>query len=89
MKQKLLLSIFAILLLAQKMYARVVMRQAITRSGRVITVSEVAKRELCGHVKAPAEKVSVIHLGVDKKRYIAKNDGAGVAIKKKYRFMKK
>lgn len=75
--------------MAQKMYAHVVMRQAVSRSSRVITISEFSKQELCAHVKAPADKVKVIHLGVDKKRFLSQEDGSGAVIRKKYHLPEK
>lgn len=76
------------LTLAQRIYAQIVMRQAIARSAHIITVSEFSKRELCEHVRAPAKKITHIHLGVDKKRF-SQDEGRGEEIKKRYRLPEK
>lgn len=75
--------------IAQKIYARLVMRQAVRRSAHIITISEFSKSELCKHVHAPLEKISVISLGIDKKRFSDQKDGRCEEIKKKYRLPEK
>lgn len=75
--------------IVQKMYAHLVVRQAVARSTHIITDSEFSKRELCTHVNAPVEKITVIHPGVDKKRFSKEDDGRSVEIKKRYRLPEK
>ncbi len=74
--------------LPERLYARWVMKSAIRRSHKVITVSQFSKKELCKHLRAHPEKIEVILPGVDPKVYPSHEDGLSGEVRKHYHLPK-
>ena len=71
--------------LAQKMYARQVLGRAAKISDKIITVSDFSKSEILKYTNAAAEKISVIHHGIDFDRFKRCRDAAELAaVRKKF-----
>ncbi len=68
--------------LKERLYAKTVMKNAVRRSKKVITVSEFSKKEICTHLKTHAGKIEVILPGVDHKMFIPREDGLSLQTKK-------
>ena len=56
----------------EKLYAKIMFAQAVSRSDAVITDSEFSKSELCRFLSVPPEKIRVIYPGVDFKKFSKK-----------------
>jgi glycosyltransferase involved in cell wall biosynthesis len=71
--------------LHQQFYAKVMMRRAVNISDHILTISQFSKEEIIKYTKAPQEKISVIHLGVDRSQFTSEpNAILQSEIRKKY-----
>lgn len=57
----------------KKQYAKLLYINATKRSKIIITISEFSKRELVQHTKVNEQKIALIYCGVDKEKFIKKN----------------
>lgn len=64
-------------------YFRIMNRNCVRRCRKVITISEFSKKRIQKHLKAAADKIQVIYLGVSSNMY-EKQDGDWSEIKEKY-----
>jgi glycosyltransferase involved in cell wall biosynthesis len=74
---------------SQRLYAKIVMKSAVLRSNKIITVSQFSKKELCKRLKVRPEKIEVILPGVDRKIYQPLEDGFSGQVRKQYRLPEK
>ncbi len=51
--------------LSRRLMLRLIVRQAVIRSNKVITISNFSREEILGQYPVPAEKVVVTHLAAD------------------------
>jgi glycosyltransferase involved in cell wall biosynthesis len=70
--------------LMQSLYAKRVMKSAVRRSEKIVTVSNFSKKEICKHLKTKPGKIEVIHPGVDHKFFFPHEDGLSIQAKNKY-----
>lgn len=71
--------------LLQRIYAKRMMKTALKRSRKVITVSNFSKKEICKYLKAKPEKIEVIHPGVDHNFFFPHEDGQSTQVKRKFK----
>ncbi len=71
------------------LYARLVMKNAVSRSKRVVTVSQFSKKEICTYLKTQPEKIRVIPLGVDHKIFLSQEDGLSAKARQRYHLPEK
>lgn len=76
--------------LAERAYAHFVMKAALKRSAKVITISQFSKKEFIHYFKDLGEKAHVIHPGVDGERFNPRHDlQAQLALRRKYQLPEK
>jgi len=76
---------FHALTLKQKLYAKVIMQAAVHRSDHIVTVSAFSKKEIIKYTEANADKISVIHNGIDHALFQPISDIQRIKeVKKKY-----
>ncbi|HVW99343.1 MAG TPA: glycosyltransferase family 1 protein [Candidatus Babeliaceae bacterium] len=67
------------------LYAKVVIQRAIKVSDHLLTISNFSKSELIKYAKAPTEKISTLHLGVDTTHFSRWSDERLSKIREKYK----
>lgn len=76
---------FHTLSLKQKLYAKVMMQAAVSKSDRIITVSAFSKGEIIKYTRACPDKVTVIHNGIDHALFRPVSDAdVKLAVQQKY-----
>ena len=70
----------------QKIYAKKMIQQAVTRSDHIFTISHFSAQEIVKYTSILSDKITPIHLGVDRAHFFPRNDPNLLdQIKKKYR----
>lgn len=74
-----------LLSLPKKIYAKGMIQQAVMRSNHVFTISEFSAREIVKYTAISENKITSIHLGVDRSHFYPRQDPVLLAqIRKKY-----
>lgn len=68
----------------KNMYYKLIVKTAVTRANRLITVSENSKKDISQFLNVSEDKIFSIHNGVDKKFSLENQNKSKEAIKKKY-----
>ncbi len=68
------LAFMDLLSLPQKIYAKNMIPQAVARSGHIITISHFSRTEIVKYTKISENKVTPIHLGVDRSHFYQRKD---------------
>jgi len=65
-------------------YARAMLRAAVRRADRVLTVSDASKRDILGFVSVPADKIEVIPNGIDERFAIEPSPEEVARVRERY-----